>query len=58
MRNPIGEDLGGVQESGRTHLARPQPAVGGGSRCAQSAGPGVEYLQITFEVTFTLGQPV
>ena len=30
MRNPIGEDLGGVQESRRTHLARPQPAVGGG----------------------------
>ena len=25
MRNPIGEDLGGVQESGRTHLARPAP---------------------------------
>ena len=31
MRNPIGEDLGGVQESRKTHLARPQPAVGGGS---------------------------
>ena len=58
MRNPIGEDLGGVQESGRTHLARPQPAVGGGSlhafrqaRPQTEAGQGVKLTCVKSKMT-------